>query len=991
MLYKILERTKTIKIQEKVIFENQSYFYDTIIKDLFMIITEKDEDENDQKRKVKMIIGTIKLIISDDQNIFKYLDNIKKEKKDKFKNLIKQIIDILTKRIIKSNGNLKNSEEYLNSLIILLESLGEHKNEYFLDYIFEKDGKQPEAKSVFDRLIDIYKYILLEFKDENGNREYNEEEKNKLILLNSLTNCIIEYIELSNFEKDKKDSIKSISKNNIISDDNINNSKNIENDDGKNPEINNSTNKKEDKDIDEFIKIKWKEIEIKDDNDNDINKKKNLIYNIFILENHLQIIIHLVKMLQIGESKINNKLSYLSEKFKINNSNKDNKLLFLQTLNIMNICFKSFLVLQKTIELTSSKISNMDNKVIYNFDNNDENDNDIDVEDKKEKIIFAIEKDAKDLFKKYKRTDVNEFITLEQGGSNELVKYEIKKELLVLIYLNYQQIFYLTNYETLELNEFKYFLEVNDNKDNLKKIKYFVEYYFGYGQESLMVLFSFLQKIHDIIEIKLNNETFYQLNLVKPEFFGLSINSKNYFSNLIDYTSPETKLITIYNYIECIIYDIIYKKWEKDESCFIKTIRDWKVLQKLTTSTYKFWEYLNFIAFIVINCFLIYDYKKPRNEIELKFNEIDNRQSFLMTTIWPGVHIFILLIIFIYWCFSRSKIDYFYAMTKYIHTYFEEKEKLTMEQKAKLLKKSYEDFSINSFFPVRGKEKIKSFFSKGNNYLEGIKDTISYVFINYIKVFFYTFKTIFPFILSIIFLALTYWSQIFFIVPLFLLFNLSESLKLLFLLFIDQFVTLFIILIFFVVILYIFSWFAFFFLPKMYKYEAVDKNNEIINPDYIEENICSSTVPCILYFINYGFRDDLMDTNLISFKNETGYYLRQFFFNIFIYIFIHLIFDNIFLVTISNAFDEMKKNMLEKEDKEENVCFICEKTKNDCIEKYEDFQEHLEKHNMWKYIRYICNIILKNKNQFNDMEYYVWNQIKYKKLDWYPYYSDEEN
>ncbi len=122
-----------------------------------------------------------------------------------------------------------------------------------------------------------------------------------------------------------------------------------------------------------------------------------------------------------------------------------------------------------------------------------------------------------------------------------------------------------------------------------------------------------------------------------------------------------------------------------------------------------------------------------------------------------------------------------------------------------------------------------------------------------------------------------------------------------------------------------------------------------------------------------------------------GYYLRQFFFNIFIYIFIHLIFDNIFLVTISNAFDEMKKNMLEKEDKEENVCFICEKTKNDCIEKYEDFQEHLEKHNMWKYIRYICNIILKNKNQFNDMEYYVWNQIKYKKLDWYPYYSDEEN
>ena len=249
--------------------------------------------------------------------------------------------------------------------------------------------------------------------------------------------------------------------------------------------------------------------------------------------------------------------------------------------------------------------------------------------------------------------------------------------------------------------------------------------------------------------------------------------------------------------------------------------------------------------------------------------------------------------IFIYWSLTRFKIDYFYAITKYGNDYFEENEKLSMEQKSKLLKRSYEDFSINSFRPKGGKEVIKSFFSE-TNHLESIKKTIIFIFINYIKVIFYTFKTISPFILSIISLSLTYWSQIFFIIPLVLLFNLSESLKLIFLLFVEQFVTFFAITIFILVILYIFSWFAFFFLPKMYKYEAVDRNNEIINPDYIEENICSSTVPCILYFFNYGFRDDLMDMNLISFKNETDYYLRQFFFNIFIYIFIHLIFDNIF-------------------------------------------------------------------------------------------------
>ena len=87
----------------------------------------------------------------------------------------------------------------------------------------------------------------------------------------------------------------------------------------------------------------------------------------------------------------------------------------------------------------------------------------------------------------------------------------------------------------------------------------------------------------------------------------------------------------------------------------------------------------------------------------------------------------------------------------------------------------------------------------------------------------------------------------------------------------------------------------------------------------------------------------------------------------------------------------MKKNLYEKEEKENNICFICEKTKNNCIEESEDFQEHIEKHNMLKYIRYISSIILKNKNQYTDEEYYVWNQIKQKKLDWFPDYTTKKD
>ena len=53
---------------------------------------------------------------------------------------------------------------------------------------------------------------------------------------------------------------------------------------------------------------------------------------------------------------------------------------------------------------------------------------------------------------------------------------------------------------------------------------------------------------------------------------------------------------------------------------------------------------------------------------------------------------------------------------------------------------------------------------------------------------------------------------------------------------------------------------------------------EIIDENYLEENICSSSLQCILYFFNYGFSENSIDMNLISFKNNHGYYLRQFFF-----------------------------------------------------------------------------------------------------------------
>jgi len=46
---------------------------------------------------------------------------------------------------------------------------------------------------------------------------------------------------------------------------------------------------------------------------------------------------------------------------------------------------------------------------------------------------------------------------------------------------------------------------------------------------------------------------------------------------------------------------------------------------------------------------------------------------------------------------------------------------------------------------------------------------------------------------------------------------------------------------------------------------------------------------------------------------------------------------------------------------------------------------------MWKYIGYICKIILKNKEQYTDEKYYVRRKIRKKELDWFPKNKKEED
>ena len=403
ILYNSFEKYKHGKEEQKYDVEGKYNFYKAIFSYLEIILNSKNkfEDENIESI-VRVINGIIKLILSDDENIFKFLDSEDPKNRDEFKKIIKSIIQhiilmiiiIINNKEIKSNienKKPKNNDErdlkikLLNSLIILIESFGEHKNVFFLEYIFDKidpkhfDKIDPEhfdknvlkyifdknnkPKSVFDILIDQYEIILKSFSNINNNKEikeeieYDNDNKNKLIILNSLTNCIIEYIELSNIisnngkkEEDKNEKNK--------------NEEDINKKDIKEEDKNEIDIKKENEDkggkINNIISTIINKIEIK--NDKDIKNKKNIIYDMFILENHLLINIHLFKNLK--EEEENDKLNYLKLKLEIGNDNNKIKQLFYKTLNIMNICFKGFLFLQKDLELSSIKKSKIQKMIV---------------------------------------------------------------------------------------------------------------------------------------------------------------------------------------------------------------------------------------------------------------------------------------------------------------------------------------------------------------------------------------------------------------------------------------------------------------------------------------------------------------------------------------------------------------------------------------------------------------------------------------------------
>ena len=559
----------------------------------------------------------------------------------------------------------------------------------------------------------------------------------------------------------------------------------------------------------------------------------------------------------------------------------------------------------------------------------------------------------------------NKEILLEFYQNN---KFE-KDFLFNLILLNYQIIFHFNDLPGFEIC--KSFLYIGEENNLDIAIKYINEKFID-KRNLLLPLFLFLEEIRDIIEIKMNEKSINLMNILTPEIFNLNKYSETYFNHIIDYSDRENKLLSIYNNIECLIYDIKYKKSKYNK--LFENLFNYKI------------EGINYICVLLENISLVAFYSKSTEDSIEKYNQIDNRKTFPIFSTFIGIHCCILFLIFLGWIIFRAKLDFFYSITKYANKNSEKLVKLSLNQKVKLLDNNS---NIKEFIPKESKKEYKTINYFRNNRVEkGIEKLFNSINnrINYSYIYVYFIKNIYPFLFTLIFLILYLFDvQIFLVFPLIFMFNSSASLFGIIKVLLKQAKTLFLLLLYMIVLLYIFGLLGFFYFPKMFKYESVNNNNELI---YYEENICSSTISCILYFFYYGLiSEGSIDMNLISYKNNTSYYWGQFFFNIILYSIIHMIFFNVILALVTNGFDKMRESIAEIDYNKKNICFICQKTRNDCINDGENFDEHLFKHNKWKYIIFICNIILKDKKELSEQEYKIYQLINEGRIDWFPEYN----
>ena len=460
-------------------------------------------------------------------------------------------------------------------------------------------------------------------------------------------------------------------------------------------------------------------------------------------------------------------------------------------------------------------------------------------------------------------------------------------------------------------------------------------------------------------------QTFYIL----PYFtYYLTNQSKIRFEENVDRTSKSTKAKGLITYIESFVFEMIV-----NEHMFKKNT---SLSQRISKLNYFTFELVNFGFICLHNMILLIRYYKSWTLDQAAYETLDTDEfnSLLYNKNW--------ILAVLQLLFLGAVLGVWYKFN-YIQCYFNNLQ-VKYESKEPLFKR------LRKFRELYLSEQ-PDFYGVLNKHFEHVDNT-SKLKVAILDSFFLNSEIcilLYTFILLLCYLI--FHSPLFLVIPVLFLAHIFDTLSAIFKGVYSRFGHLFAVYIFTYLTIYIFMWTGFLFFNELFSVDTINSHNDPV----ATEPFCTSSIQCLLFFINYGIRSgggigDLLGTP--SFKDNYWFFMKIFVYEILFHLMIVMVFANVFLGLIADAFGELREAAELKSNDKENICFICQVNSDDCAIKGVDFEEHVtKKHNLWDYINFLCYLYLKDENEYNLMEYKIMSSISEFNLSWIPYAGNEDD
>jgi hypothetical protein len=155
-------------------------------------------------------------------------------------------------------------------------------------------------------------------------------------------------------------------------------------------------------------------------------------------------------------------------------------------------------------------------------------------------------------------------------------------------------------------------------------------------------------------------------------------------------------------------------------------------------------------------------------------------------------------------------------------------------------------------------------------------------------------------------------------------------------------------------------------------------------------DLCTSLGHCILSLLYKGFRQGEGVggvISLIEFRDDPTHYWGRLIYDNSFFILCQVLLTNMIMGMLVDTFRALNEEKYKRTITLNATCFICDGTE-ETITSLADpkaFESHKEtEHNLWHYFFYHYYLVQKSQSELTNAEFYVFNKMKGKEIDWFP-------